>query len=272
LKKQASNTTNTVTVTDELDSIFNFDKEEACYKNQWIDEASKVAYKRAKTPEQIVWDLFREKCIDPKTGKWFTSGEGTGTPKGKIGPKRYVTSIIRMKASSGVEYLLSQSKIIGYNQSGDPVETNASLPEKYQKTTFRYETTPNYKTGFAERRNTGPSSSNTIYTLKFSPENAKKLFDMRENDYIEFVVKNESQGKVYGVKPQIKITDTFKLFSENNFDYLYNGNYISYQDKLLAMKRAEGEGLIPPQSDDDRAASILAQEALSQKDKMASYG
>jgi hypothetical protein len=38
------------------------------------------------------------------------------------------------------------------------------------------------------------------------------------------------------------------------------------------MKAAEGEGLIAPQSDDDRAASILAQQSLNQKDKMESYG
>jgi hypothetical protein len=195
LKKPSNVNTNTNTeqvLDDELDSIFNFHKEEECYKGQYIDLDNKIPFIRSPPPEQVVWDLFKEKCIDPKTGKWFTSGEGTGTPKGKIGPKRYVTSIIRMKASSGAEYLLSQSKIIGYNQSGDPVETNASLPEKYQKTSFRYETTPNYQTGFAERRNQGPSGTETIYTLPFTKENAQKLFDIRENDNIEFIIKNES--------------------------------------------------------------------------------
>jgi hypothetical protein len=149
LKKQANtNINDTEQVFEELDldNIFHFKDEEACFVNQWIDEKEKIPYIRQKPPEQVPWDLFKEKTIDPKTQKYYTNGEGTGKCLGKEGPKRYVTTIIRMKASNGAEYLLSNSKIIGYNAFGDKVETSANLPEKYQKTSFRYETVPNYKT------------------------------------------------------------------------------------------------------------------------------
>ena len=41
---------------------------------------------------------------------------------------------------------------------------------------------------------------------------------------------------------------------------------------MLNMKAAEAKGLISKQTDDEKTASIKAQQALSQKDKMASYG
>ena len=136
---------------------------------------------------------------------------------------------------------------------------------------FRFETVPNYKTGYSERRNTGPCGSEVIYTMPFTKENAQKLFDLGDGNNIQFIVKSEDQGKVYEVKPPLTVQDTFKLFAENSFEYLYFPNYISKEEKLLNMRAAEGEGLNPHQTDDDRAASILAQEALSDKQKMASY-
>jgi hypothetical protein len=144
------------------------------------------------------------------------------------------------------------------------------MPEKYTKTLFRFETVPNHETGYAERRNAGPSGSEIIYTLPFSPEAAQKLFDMKDPS-IQFIVKSEDKGRVYEVKPQLTIRETFQLFIEKDFEYLYNANYLSKEQKEFNMRIAEGEGLIPKQTNDERAASILSQEALNQKDKMASY-
>ena len=80
-------------------------------------------------------------------------------------------------------------------------------------------------------------------------ENLKNVFDLRDgnnnnNNAIQFIVKSD-EGQVIGVKPQITLQDTFKLFTENSFEYLYNANYISIQQKLLNDKQAKGEGLIP---------------------------
>jgi hypothetical protein len=272
LRKQSvsnANETNTVESID-IQNIFNFDKEQACYEGQTIDPAGKIPYERWPPIEEVRWSNFKAKCIDTRTGKWYTSGEGTGIPQGKVGPRRYVTAIVRLKARENAEYILSHSKVIGYNAHGDIIKTTANLPEKYTKTIFRFETVPNHDTGYSKRRNMGPSENELIYTMSFTSENAQKLFDLRENDQLQFIVKQED-GKVYEVKPQITIQDTFKLFSEKSFDYLFNANYITKEQKEFNMRIAEGEGLIPKQTDDERTAAILAQEALSQKDKMASY-
>ena len=71
------------------------------------------------------------------------------------------------------------------------------------------------------------------------------------------------EGQVIGVKPQITLQDTFKLFIENSFEYLYNANYIPIQQKLLNAKQAENEGLIPKMENDERTASIIAQQNSS---------
>jgi hypothetical protein len=260
--------TNTIQVL-KLDNIFNFDKEQACYEGQTIDPQGKIPYERWPPIEEVRWNNFKAKCIDHKTGKWYTIGDN-GICQGKEGPKRYVNTIIRMKARDSSEYLLSNSKIIAYDAQGDIQKTTANLSEKYTKTTFRFETVPNHEIGYSERRNMGPSENEIIYTQPFTKENAQKLFDLRENDQIQFIVK-EQDGKVDDVKPQITVKDTFKLFTESSFTYLFNANYISKEQKEFYMRLAEGEGLIPTQTDDERTASILAQEALSDKQKMASY-
>ena len=115
-----------------------------------------------------------------------------------------------------------------------------------------------------------PSRNELIYNLPFTPENAKQLFNLRENNQIQFIVK-EQNSKVYDVKPQITVQDTFKLFVESSFTHLFNANYITKEQKEFNMRIAEGESLIPSQTDDERTASILAQEALSDKQRIASY-
>ena len=261
----------------ELDQIFNFDKEAECYKGQYqyIDEINKIKieFERWPTVEETKWNDFRAKAIDPNSGKWYTSGEGTGIPKGKIFPKRVVSSLIRLKASNGSEYILSNSTIRAFNQFGDPVLLNATWPEKWYKTIFRFESMSDFEKGVAQRRNLGPQGSELVYTLPFTKENAQKLFDLRENNQIQLIIKNETQGNVYEVKkPNASLQENFNMFVDSDFDYLYNENYISQTQKLLYAKQAEGEGLLPKMTSDEMITAIKAQEALSQKDKMASYG
>ena len=272
-KKQDNANVNADVVVDcpELENVFNFDKEVACWSGQFADFEEKIPYARWPPVEQTKWENFRAKYIDVKSGKWYTDGESTGICKGKQGPKRIVSSIIRLKTADNSEYLLSSSNITAYDAHGDIQKMTAHLPEKYNKTIFRFETVPNHETGFSERRNIGPSGSELVYTLPFSKENAQKLFDLRDgnnsnNNAIQFIVKSD-EGQVIGVKPQITVNDTFKLFVENDFEYLYHANYIPQAQKLLNAKQAENEGLIPKQTDDERAASILAQESLSDKQK-----
>ena len=247
-KKQYSNNVNDApdVVVDypELEEIFQFQKEIECFKGQWIDEAAEVPYRRQIPPEETRVNLWKAKVIDPKTGKYYTNGEGTGRCLGKEGPKRVVNSIVRLRTDRG-EFLLSHSTITGYSAHGDPVSMNVRTPEKYQKTFFRYDTVPNYDTGYSERRNMGPSGSEIIYTLPFTPEAAKALFEKRDHskENIQLLVKDENKHKVYEVKkPNSTLQENWKMFVESDFSYLYAANYLSTEQKLLNMKRAEGEG------------------------------
>ena len=261
----------------ELQNIFHFSDEEKCYEGMILHPDEKLQYQRQIPVEQTRYENWLSKVVDPHSPegkrKFYTSGEGTGICKGKIRPKRVINSIMRLKTKNDAEYLLTTSTITGYNQFGDDVITTALYPEKYWKAFFKWATVPNKETGYAMRINQGVSHSELVYTLPFTKEDATKLFDLRDgNNNIQFMVKSESSDKAYEVKPQITIQETFKLFVDSDFTYLYNGNYISLEQKMLNMKSAEMEGLLPHQTDTERISNIKAQEALSQKDKMASYG
>ena len=149
------------------------------------------------------------------------------------------------------------------------------MPEKYTKTIFRFESRPNMATGYSMRMNVGPSGSEIIYTAPFTKENSQKLFDMRdkENDDVQLIVKDESAAKLFEVKkPHATLQTNFEMFVDSDFSYLFNANYMSMEQKVWNSRIAEKEGIVDKMSDDERIASIKAQEALSQKDKMQSYG
>ena len=69
------------------------------------------------------------------------------------------------------------------------------------------------------------------------------------------------------VRGQKSIEDTVKLFLENDFDYLFNANYLSIQEKEQLRILAENEKLIPRETREERLASITAQANLSDKQK-----
>ena len=104
-----------------------------------MDEANKIEYQRWPPVEQTRWENFVAQAKDPNSLKWYTDGEGQGRCLGKQGPKRMVSSIIRLQTSQGGEFLLTQNKIIGYSQWGDRIISSASLPEKYNKTIFAFQ-------------------------------------------------------------------------------------------------------------------------------------
>ena len=54
---------------------------------------------------------------------------------------------------------------------------------------------------------------------------------------IQLIVKND-QGQVNGVKPQITSRD-IQTVRRDDFEYLYNANYIPQTQKLLNAKQAK---------------------------------
>ena len=253
-------------VPEEIDFMPNWRKEEECFKGNKGPNGKE--YHREKPSEQIRYENFIAKIIDMNTGKPWTSNEGLGsTPKGNIFPKREITTIIRVRRYDNKEYLLSCGSITGYNSFGDPVTTPCDNPERYNKTLFGYEQQLNIKKRALERINTGPIRSEVVFTLPFDKKNALELYKLRKNDHrITFAVWQEG-GLKYQVRKQKTTEDTLKLFTEKEFEYLYSANYLSIDEKERIRIDAENQGLVPKLTNEERTAGIIAQKALSQKDK-----
>jgi hypothetical protein len=206
--------------------------------------------------------------------KPYRSGNGTGRPlsDGDL-PTHVILSITRFRRRDNSEFLLSTGYLLAYNQYGDEERTPIDYPEKYTKVKF------GFKVGYEnmnnqlvpKRVNTGPAGSETVYTLPFTKENFKKIWENRRDSHIQLIVHDES-GKKISVRNQLTSDETLKLFTENSFDYLYNAAYLTVEEKERLRNAAAIEGLIPRETQDETKAAVLAQQALSQKDKMASYG
>ena len=88
----------------------------------------------------------------------------------------------------------------------------------------------------------GPSRSEEIYIMHFNPDNIKKLFDQRQNDLVNFVVKDEATGKAVQVK-DVNAEKTLTLF-QKPFEYLFNAEYIPIAVKAELRQEAVAQGLI----------------------------
>jgi hypothetical protein len=90
-----------------------------------------------------------------------------------------------------------------------------------------------------------PNSQETVYEVPFTAENAKTLFEKRMNDNVNFLVKDARMVRQVTDQTGI-VSKTFELFANKAFDYLYNSDYISPQQKAESRQRAIDEGLLPP--------------------------
>jgi hypothetical protein len=88
----------------------------------------------------------------------------------------------------------------------------------------------------------GPSGSEELYTLPFNKENLKSLYYIRQNENLNFVVKDEQTGKPFRVK-DVNSQKTFELF-QKPFEYLYSAEYLAPQVKAELRQAAVAEGLI----------------------------
>jgi hypothetical protein len=88
----------------------------------------------------------------------------------------------------------------------------------------------------------GPSGSEEIYTMPFNKDNLKELYDRRQNDLLNFVVKDEQTGKPFQVK-DVSSQKTFELF-QKPFEYLCNAEYIPAEVKQELRQAAVADHLI----------------------------
>jgi len=88
----------------------------------------------------------------------------------------------------------------------------------------------------------GPSGSEEIYTVPFNKGNLKSLYDRRQNDWINFIVKDEQTGKPFQVK-DVNSQKTLELF-QKPFEYLFNAEYIPPEVKAELRQAAVADGTI----------------------------
>ena len=222
-------------------------KEEECFENAVMKDLKGKEFKwpRMKPVVQIVFEQnFLDKVLDPDTGYYYPKRDEEGKPvKTPDNPRHIINTIIRIKRADNTEYLYSKGNLISYDGLGDEVKIYLSMPEKWLKTNFEYQKDWDPKRKAVVKNCIGPGSSETVYTLEFNEANLKSLFDKRENDYIQWVVKEEQSGVPKQVLPQPNINDTFKLFLKP-FSYLFNAEYITPEMKHNYRQEAIDAGLL----------------------------
>jgi hypothetical protein len=172
--------------------------EEECYRTVVFKDLKTGA--TAKWPRLIPTDQrcyqehFLDKIVDPETGYYYPKRDAEGKPVKTTPdniPKHTINTIIRLKRKDNSEYLLSKGHLTGHDGFGEPIRHYVPWPERWYKTNFNYEKDFDPKRKAIVKNCTGPGLVETIYTLPFNEENLKSLYDKRESDNINWVIKDE---------------------------------------------------------------------------------
>ena len=59
----------------------------------------------------------------------------------------------------------------------------------------------------------GPNGAELVYTMPFNSENLNELYDIRRNENLNFIVKDEQTGKPFQVK-NVNSLKTFESFQK----------------------------------------------------------
>ena len=191
-----------------------FKEEEKCFSSAIIKDMNESRKKKGKSDldqEPMTWprekgsretayELFLEEVINPKTGEYFPERDASGAAIKNTGLTYYITDITRIKRGDGSEFLYTKGIALAYNSLGDPVTHFISKPEIWTRTNFSYKTEFNDKTRQLEKVLQGPSRNELVYTLPFTKDNLKQLYDRRQNENLNLTVKDEPTGKAFQVK------------------------------------------------------------------------
>lgn len=207
-----------------------------------LDQEGAMTWPREKSSRETSYEQFLEETINPKTGEFYPQKDEDNRAIKNTGATYYITDIYRLRRADGSEYLYTKGRVDAFNSLRDPVNHAIGKPELWTRTNFSYKTEYNDKTKQMEKVLQGPSGSEEVYTMPFTKENLKSLFDRRQNELINFVVKDETTGKPFQVK-DVNSLKTFELF-QKPFEYLYNAEYIAPEVKAELRQAAVSEGLI----------------------------
>jgi hypothetical protein len=227
LSNNNNNPTNTATANKDtvyIDYLNKFRKEASYFEVERT--ANGKPWPRAKSPTEIAYHNFLAEVVDPSTGDYYFIIQNDQ----KVTAKYVIDRIVREKHSNGNEYLYSEGYIEAFDYFKDNKRFRCSKPEVHTKTNFEHRKRLNPKNQI-ERVTLGPKGSETIYEMKFTPENADLLWQKRRDGNISLVLKDQMTGqpRLLERKGSISADDyegAFQLFKTAPFQYLYNWDYM----------------------------------------------
>ncbi|HEX7178543.1 MAG TPA: hypothetical protein VF220_02385 [Nitrososphaeraceae archaeon] len=211
-------------------------KEEECFANEKMDDGR--PFPRQKPMAQKSYENWLADVVNPISKEYYPFTEKDGTKK----EARYeITTIIRKRLSDDSEKLLTIGNLIGYTALGDERIRPIRHPEMWQKTEFNHATTvdptnPNR----LMTKTIGPKPIKEVYELDWNEENLNKLLEQKRDTHVDLVVKD---AKAVEVK-QATWDKTVKFFKNNTFEYLYNAEYVTEEQRKANIEMAKRQGLI----------------------------
>jgi len=149
-----------------------------------------MSWPRLKSTTELGYEKFLEEVINPKTGEFYPQNDNDNRAIKGTGASYFITDIYRIRRADGSEYLYGKGIVDAFNSLGDPVNLSISKPEIWSKTNFSYGIEYNDKTKQLEKVLQRLSDVEEIYTMPYHDENLKSLFDRRQNETLNFIVKD----------------------------------------------------------------------------------
>jgi len=246
-----------------------FEKQQAEYKKTIVTdiepkyskkskdkEAEPQHWPYTKSIEEIVYEGWIERVTNKKN-QFNPQKDEDNRAIPDTGAYRTIRSITRIKRADDSEYLLTKSDLIGYDSLGDMVRLYVSANcDKWMKQNFRYKTEWNDRTKQLEKQLEGTGEQQLIFEIPFSKEAVKELYDLRESDKIELIVKQGDTGKAVKVEDVTKNPlKSYELFRDKDFDHLFHSDYIPDIIKSQMQKEAVSQGLIQGVASDYQATN-----------------
>ena len=243
-----------------IDFMPNWDKQEQCFEEEQTEVIDKLYNKRImkngkpvikawphdKPTAQIAYENWLEKVVNPDTNEFYPALNKAGNPIKGTGPKHTVTQIIRFRKRNGKEFLYSSGEVNAYDAFGNVVGCTIFKPEMWTRTLFNHQRVYDQKTNSTKMETIGTLGTEDVYELPFNEKNLKALVSLRLSDSdIAFTLKDEANGKAVEVKKESNINRTLELFLKP-FDYLFNAEYITPQQRAQLRQMAVDEGIIAP--------------------------
>jgi len=198
---------------------------------------------RDKSVPEIQYDNWLDSVIDVNTGQWYPERDSNGTPIKNTGGHYVPNLLVRIRDGDN-EYLCSKGDDIGYNAAGIMQKLHVMYPERYKRTLFTHKKKYDEKSMTFKNELQGPERTEWTYTLPFIPENVDILYQKSDKKKLLFLVKDEPTQETRQVKSS-SLDNTLKLFKEKDFDYLFQANYMTSEQKEENRREAIMRGQIP---------------------------